>query len=1739
MGFVLSVLVAFVLQSSAEKWCFTENSAVLSYRNELSKGECDYSLNRWIGILIDTTTIPDIISVYPDCCSYEMNSSMNQLFIDSSTYPVAQKHVLQTSFYGTNYTRNYFNITLFETNKQSAWTIYTANIISGSLIYLSGIALDSHYSFFIESRMFNITTNSNSQITIDLTFSWGFSPVVFVDENTEVLVLTESDRSNCQYRYTTKNSIKSSTVDNENLEMRNLCTTSGYQRMFVCNKKVPISEDCTCSYYDHEYINHAQDCTVMSKYLTFVPLHIQEETPYQFEWNTLEISGETTMTIKKGSNMTFLSPVYLPNDNLIIDGMVIFKGGIVVNDFNRFYSFSSFQIENVTTLQRSQSTTPILFNGKCSMGESKCEEFYNKSAIKEVKCGGPIYRYISNTSDLRCECYLLNSTHFKQADCAFLASRRQYNFDLVLDKDLEKDGEAFYFNSIRTTTDSVILKSDSIVVQTVCDFTKSTYVEIKTQLECGKVLLSNTTRVVGTSGFLKTYNVQIIGVVNNLNGNALISMGNANFISDGGLKKTFESAQNTCFELATSKTDISSSLNNAIDSGFVSYVLSNKLVRVCPVTTHSTNDLVVVCEVGSVFGNFEYEQCPCVGIDCLFRFNSNTIEIQNENEIINGTVIFPNLTPLNNVVQITKMNIIETLKFTLDVELLLSGPKQIDIKINTEHDVIIKTPNDITIKGVGKNLGIVSTSHFIDLVGTFSQINLGGPNNTMFSLSVFPKSLFTSSKINRISQIDSDDLHKFVLSDKNRCVAGHFVNNLFVCDSCGNGEINGTCKPLQTTSKCSHYGPTGICVECVEGYFVVFETTNSKQVSKCFQCPSNCRRCDNNICFSCFTNYSLYENKCVLLETTCLFFRNEMCLKCSIRDTNVRTISNTNTSTYSNGLCQACDTENCISCPQNKVKCEICSKGYVLQDNECVFITPSLETTTKGVTSCIDTFFVSSGKCISCNELTQNCKLCSRKNCYTCSSGFSLVNGKCVNINSTACGVIKASKCMKCKDGFSNQPYCTQCDQFCETCSGTSSSCTSCKPNSSIWLENGICMLYQTNSNLVQTVTTLNTSSLTLNLNIFCENNQKGICVRCRDGYYLTTSGTCEKCNKNCFTCMTSSTKCLSCAYSNMSVVNDKCILNEQFLTSCTVPMVSNKGCAVCANGYYRNSTVCVQCPFPMVYCSSSFEALSCSNNYILYNKKCIAIDMILNCFNKNENGCTRCHPYYFLVSPFCISCPKNCMKCSSTTCCNICENNTILVDGLCFNITSQQHCTSAYNNKCISCERGYHLSHDICETKSLWWISLVVIISIFFVILVIVLYFLLTFISKKVLKVKQENTIDFKSLNLDTFDQPIPGIFIDALSLKPTEEVNVKETRKYTICVANSNKHKVKIQVTQVASKKWDLKITPDMVFLRKNQAVNLCLEITPFCSTCIAHHILFSVISISTNESKEFTITTNIPVKKSNYLDPDDIKLHKKIGSGAFGDVFIGLFQKVQVAVKKMRVGRDVRIERCDDFNKEIEMLDKIRSDYIIHFYGAVLGDEKEIVLEYAKCGSLEKLIHKLDKPVVLKLRVKFMLDAAKGILYLHNNGILHRDIKPGNFLVVTMDNNVPVNIKLTDFGSSKSINMLMTNMTFTCGIGTPIYMAPEILFKRKYKTPADIYSFAITMYSVMNWEEPYRKENFKYPWDVARFVTTGGRLAQTAKTPNYIFQLITNCWAENPQDRVDMNTVVTHLETYFSTL
>ena len=246
--------------------------------------------------------------------------------------------------------------------------------------------------------------------------------------------------------------------------------------------------------------------------------------------------------------------------------------------------------------------------------------------------------------------------------------------------------------------------------------------------------------------------------------------------------------------------------------------------------------------------------------------------------------------------------------------------------------------------------------------------------------------------------------------------------------------------------------------------------------------------------------------------------------------------------------------------------------------------------------------------------------------------------------------------------------------------------------------------------------------------------------------------------------------------------------------------------------------------------------------------------------------------------------------------------------------------------------------------------------------------------------------------------------------------------------------------------------------------------------------------------------------------------------------------------MAIKRMKQLEEGDEEKAmKEFNREVAMLDKFRCDYMIHFYGAVFIPTKIcMVTEFAQYGSLKDLMKKKNqqKPRMLTC-MKICADGAKGIQYIHENGILHRDIKPDNFLIISLDPNVKVNAKLTDFGATRNINQMMTNMTFTKGIGTPAFMAPEILNRQHYKKPSDVFSFAVTMYECLSWTDAYPKSLFKFAWSIADFITSGQRRPKPECLSSKQFEIIERSWCENPKERLTIDDLVALLETEYMKL
>lgn len=143
-----------------------------------------------------------------------------------------------------------------------------------------------------------------------------------------------------------------------------------------------------------------------------------------------------------------------------------------------------------------------------------------------------------------------------------------------------------------------------------------------------------------------------------------------------------------------------------------------------------------------------------------------------------------------------------------------------------------------------------------------------------------------------------------------------------------------------------------------------------------------------------------------------------------------------------------------------------------------------------------------------------------------------------------------------------------------------------------------------------------------------------------------------------------------------------------------------------------------------------------------------------------------------------------------------------------------------------------------------------------------------------------------------------------------------------------------------------------------------------------------------------------------------------------------------------------------------RELVIMSKLKHANIVQFIGAtqIGGQPFSILMEFVGGGSLKDLLRR--QKLTESFKYKLSLDVARGMSFLHSNNIYHRDLKPDNILVVSSDSSANVNVKITDFGTSRTIShselesgsleftSKKNNLKVTKGVGTFTYACPEII-------------------------------------------------------------------------------------------
>lgn len=214
----------------------------------------------------------------------------------------------------------------------------------------------------------------------------------------------------------------------------------------------------------------------------------------------------------------------------------------------------------------------------------------------------------------------------------------------------------------------------------------------------------------------------------------------------------------------------------------------------------------------------------------------------------------------------------------------------------------------------------------------------------------------------------------------------------------------------------------------------------------------------------------------------------------------------------------------------------------------------------------------------------------------------------------------------------------------------------------------------------------------------------------------------------------------------------------------------------------------------------------------------------------------------------------------------------------------------------------------------------------------------------------------------------------------------------------------------------------------------------------------------------------TENVLTKEELEMDPLEVfSLMGKLGEGSYGSVHKAIHNRTSniVAIKMIPIENNLQ-----ESIKEIDMMMDCKSKYVVRFYGNYIKDDSLwIVMEFCGAGSVSDVMRLVKSTLSEPQIACICLSVLKGLAYLHGRRRIHRDIKAGNILL-----NSKGEAKLADFGVAGQLTDNITKRQTV--IGTPFWMAPEVIQETGYGVLADIWSLGITCIEMAEGRPPYHK-------------------------------------------------------------
>ncbi|CAL4902227.1 unnamed protein product [Urochloa decumbens] len=263
---------------------------------------------------------------------------------------------------------------------------------------------------------------------------------------------------------------------------------------------------------------------------------------------------------------------------------------------------------------------------------------------------------------------------------------------------------------------------------------------------------------------------------------------------------------------------------------------------------------------------------------------------------------------------------------------------------------------------------------------------------------------------------------------------------------------------------------------------------------------------------------------------------------------------------------------------------------------------------------------------------------------------------------------------------------------------------------------------------------------------------------------------------------------------------------------------------------------------------------------------------------------------------------------------------------------------------------------------------------------------------------------------------------------------------------------------------------------------------------------------------------------------VDRSQLLIGHRFASGAYSRLFHGIYKEQPVAVKFIRQPDDgedeelsARLEK--HFTAEVTILARLQHRNVIKLVGACNCPPVFCVItEFLSGGCLRAFLRKLErKTLPMEKVISIALDIARGLEYIHLQGIVHRDVKPENIL---FDGEFCA--KVVDFGVA--CEEAYCNLSED-DPGTYRWMAPEMYKHKPYGRKVDVYSFGILLWELVTGSLPYEDMT---PLQAAFAVVNKNlRPVIPSSCPAAVKFLIEQCWSWSPDKRPEFRQIVPILE------